>query len=237
MTSCKLCNDTGWIIDKNNVATPCKCYIMRMLNSRIKFADIPGAFKNIRLSTFNVGYYKDKECIGEVINTIKYYVNNLNEMVNDGVGLYLWSERKGSGKTRMATSLANEFLYEYGMSVKFATSLDIINEIKRTWENDGYSESKLFDYLTTTEVLVIDDFGTETHRDWIDDKFYQIINKRYIEKLVTIFTSNSKLENLSYDDRITNRIKERVYQIHFPEESIRDGIAAARQNKLIKEIG
>lgn len=234
--SCSLCNDTGWIVDENNNARQCKCYKMRMLNSRIKFANIPESFKDIRLNSFKTGYYKDKTLINDVVKVIKYYTENLEEMANEGIGLYLWSETKGSGKTRMATSLANEFIYEHEMSVKFATSMDILNEIKRTWESDDYSESKLLSYLTSCEVLVIDDFGTETHRDWIDDKFYQIINKRYIDKLITIFTSNHNLDDLEYDNRITNRIKERVYQVHFPEESIRSGIAQARQQKMMKEI-
>ena len=238
MSECPYCNDTGWIVDEDNNATPCRCYKKRMLNSRIKFANIPEAFKDIRLSSFSLSYYKNKESINEIVDAIKYYINNLDEMKNEGIGLYFWSENKGSGKTRMATSLANEFIYEHEMSVKFATSLDILNEIKRTWnDSDDYTESKLLDYLTTVEVLVIDDFGTEVHKDWIDDKFYQIINRRYISKLITLFTSNYSLDDLNYDDRITNRIKERVYQIHFPEESIREGIAAARQAKMMKEIG
>lgn len=236
---CKICNNTGWIVDENNVAVPCKCRSKRILNNRIKFASIPEAFKDIRLSTFSLSYYSDKATINEVVQTVKYYLNNLDEMELEGVGLYLYSATKGSGKTRLATSLANELIYEHDMGVRFATSLDIIQEIKSTWNKseETYSESKLIHYLTTVEVLVIDDFGTEVHKDWIDDKFYQIINKRYIEKLITIFTSNYSLSELEYDSRITNRIKERVYQVHFPEESLRDSIAVARQVKMLKEIG
>lgn len=208
-----------------------------MLNNRIKFANIPEAFKDIRLSSFKTGYYGNKSIISEVVDTIKYYLENIDEMKEEGIGLYFWSSTKGSGKTRMATSLANEFIYNHDMSVKFATSLDILSEIKKTWEDEETSESKLLDYLTSCEVLVIDDFGTEAHKEWIDDKFYQIINKRYIGKLITIFTSNYGLDELNYDDRITNRIKERVYQVHFPEESIRESIAVARHTKMMKEIG
>lgn len=40
-----------------------------------------------------------------------------------------------------------------------------------------------------------------------------------------------------FDDRITNRIKERTYQIAFPEESVRDYIAKKNQEELLKKIG
>ena len=87
-----------------------------------------------------------------------------------------------------------------------------------------------------TEILIIDDFGTEQVASWINDRFYQIINDRYVNKKVTIFTSNIELEKLQYDDRITNRIKETTYQIHFPEESIRGYIAEKNNRDMIEKL-
>lgn len=228
-------------MDKNNVAVPCKCYKERLLDNKIQFANIPESFKDIRLNSFNRGYYENKTAINEVIDVIKYYLSNLAEMIDEGIGLYLWSDIKGSGKTRMVTSLANELIHEHQMSVRFVTSLDIISEIRATWDKDSElkSESRLIKYLTSVDILVIDDFGTEkrdNRQNWIDDKFYQIVNTRYMSKLITLYTSNFAIDNLAYDTRITNRIKERNYQIHFPEESIREGIAAARERKLKQEV-
>jgi DNA replication protein DnaC len=135
----------------------------------------------------------------------------------------------------LATALANELLNKHKKVVKFATSLDILDEIRATYDkNSGESESKLLNDLVSTEFLVIDDFGTERASDWAGEKFYQIVNKRYVNKKVTIYTSNYDLEKLKYDDRITNRIKERSYIAHFPEESARETIAK-REND-IKEL-
>lgn len=222
--------------DNNVVSCDCRNNLIRY--NRIQFANIPVAFKDIRLNTFNTGYYENKEQINIVVKIIKYYLEHLETMKAEGIGLYLFSETKGSGKTRMATSLANELMQEHDMTVRFTTSLDILSEIKATWNNDAEfkSESQLLHYLNTAEVLVIDDFGTENIKDWKDEKFYQIINTRYISKLITIYTSNYSLDELEYNDRITNRIKERVYQVRFPEESIRDGIAAAREKQMIKDM-
>ena len=236
---CELCNHTGWIINENNEATPCKCMLRQKLNNRIKFASIPESFKDNRLSEFHRDYYHDKKSIDEVIKAIKTYLANLDEMFAEGVGFYFYSNAVGSGKTRMATSLANELIYEHDKSVRFATSVDIISAIRATWDKEYEefsSEHKLINYLTTVEVLVIDDFGSEKYKEWLDDRFYQIINTRYVNRLVTFYTSNKSLDQLEYDKRITNRIKERVFQVHFPEESIRDGIARARQRKMEKEM-
>lgn len=209
-----------------------------LTNNRIKFAAIPEAFRDLRLDSFRTSYYKDQDSIRQIVDVIKEYLKEIKRMKEDGVGLYIWSKTKGSGKTRLVTSLANELIYEYDMKVKFITSLDIIAEIRATWDKSAEftSESKLMEYLTTVEVLVIDDFGTETHKDWLDDKFYQIINTRYVNRLITIFTSNESLNTMDYDERITSRIVERCYQLHFPEQSIREGLAIAKQRQLEERI-
>lgn len=95
----------------------------------------------------------------------------------------------------MVTSIANELIYEQDMSVKFATSVQIINEIKASWDKEeGMSEHQLLDDLAKAEVLIIDE--------------------------------------LAYDDRITNRIRERSYMLAFPNESIRNYISERNMAEL-----
>ena len=236
---CPICNGTGFlikVIDNVDVAEQCFCYKERIRNNRIMFANIPEAFKEYRLNSFLANFYKDKTTLNSVVTNVKYWLSHLDEMQTKGIGLYFYSNVKGAGKTRMVTSIANELIYNHDKTVRFATSLDIISEIRATWDRDTEfrSESQLMEYLKTTEVLIIDDFGTEVHKDWIDDRFYQIINTRYINKKLTLFTSNYSIDELKYDDRIRNRIKEMAYQIHFPEESVREYIATIRQEKLEK---
>lgn len=213
---------------------------------RLQFAELPEVFKDVKLSNFNLQIYRtieSRNLIAVAAKTITYYLENFDEMKNRGMGLYLFSETKGSGKTRMVVGIANSLLKNH--QVKFAGSTTIIKEIKRTWNKrpgeDGTNESQLLDSLATVEVLIIDDFGTETAGrenpvGWINDKFYQIINDRYVGKKVTIFTSNESLDRLQYDDRITNRIKERTYQIAFPNESVRDYIAENNKQELINNL-
>lgn len=229
-------------VDGYDIAEECECLQSRKKENRINFANIPEAFRDIRLKEFVGSYYKDRESLKNVIDNVKYWIEHIDEMIENGVGLYLYSHTKGSGKTRMAVSLANELMYEHDKRVRFVTSLEVLNEIRAMWNRESRddsefsSESQIMRYLNTTEVLVIDDFGTESHRDWMDDKFYQIINTRYVNKLVTIFTSNMSINELRYDDRINNRIKERSFEIHFPEESVREIIAEIRTEKMKSEM-
>lgn len=209
------------------------------MDNRLRFANIPEAFRNMQLNTFTYDVYKSKESRERIVlacKIIKNYLENFEDYRIRGMGLYLFSETKGSGKTRMAASIANE-LIKRELTVKFAASTVILREIKATWyKNSKYTEGSLLDALSSTEILIIDDFGVEEHKDWIGEKFYQIVNDRYINRKTTIFTSNYSLDVIKYDDRIVNRIKEMTFQIAFPEESVRDKIANDNRKEILDKI-
>lgn len=241
---CPICRGTEWItevVDGVEVAFPCKCREENRMRRRIRFAEIPEAFKDMTLATFRTSVYKAPESrrtINVACAMIKEYIGAFDEAKSKGMGLYLYSRTKGSGKTRMAASLANEIMQKHDTGVKFATSMNILAEIRRTYDNDSeYTESQLLDALVMAEVLVVDDFGTEKATQWVRDKFYQIVNSRYVERKITIFTSNEPIQGLDYDERITNRIKERCYQIDFPEESVREHIYQENMRNMVEKIG
>lgn len=237
--NCPLCNGTGWQLyrdkDGYEIAKECPCGIREreIQEGRLRFAAIPETYKNILLKDMTFRFYhkqKSKDDFKAVAELVKWYLENLDKNVESGKGIYFWSKTKGSGKTMLATALANELINKYRRFVKFATSLDILDEIRATYDRHSEeSESKLLNDLVTAEFLVIDDFGTERASDWAGEKFYQIVNKRYINKKVTFYTSNYDLATLKYDDRITNRILERTYNVHFPEESVRE-VKARQEN-------
>lgn len=216
----------------------CDCYEKERQENRLRFANIPESYKNVRLKDFSISKYRDQESKQKILfasKAIKLYLSNLDEMLKKGMGLFIYSKTKGSGKTLMAISIANELLQKH--QVKFSTSQTILQEIKETYQDRKdleYTENKLLDDLINAEILVIDDFGTEKVNSWVNDKFYQIINERYLKHRATFFTSNDSIKDLDYDDRITNRIMERVYEIAFPEESIREHIAEENGLELLK---
>lgn len=240
-SKCTSCHGSGWVLTEENgitYARECTCGIMRKeaLQKSLQFANIPEAFSEVRLDSFRKDIYRREESrliIEKDCKAIRWWLDNMQVMKEQGTGLYLYSGAKGSGKTRMAVSIANELIYAKGMTVKFATSIQILNEIKASWrEEDGMTEHRLLNDLSEAEVLIIDDFGIETVKDWIEEKLYHIINTRYINRMITIFTSNLSMDELDYDDRIINRIKEKNFPLTFPNESVRDYIAEDNLKQL-----
>lgn len=242
-SKCSLCDGSGWICrfdDKGReFRKSCECRNAEIEKQKLKFAEIPEHFREMKLENFSGSVYQNeasKSLIRNVCMTVKEYMENFKEFYDQGIGLYLYSNTRGSGKTRMAASIANRLL-ENKYRVKFAISTTIINEIKNTWNKDNeYTESKLLNDLSTVDILIIDDFGTEKISEWVNEKYYYIINERYIAKKVTIFTSNDSLSELSYNSRITNRILEKTLQLRFPEESVREHIAKQNNEDIAKRI-
>lgn len=241
-SKCPLCDGTGWTFRIENgmeFRKSCECRNREIEKSKLRFADIPEHFKDMKLENFSASVYtseSSRALIRGICKTIKEYIDNFQEFHEQGVGLYMFSNTRGSGKTRMAASIANKLL-EKKYRVKFAISTTIINEIKNTWNKENeYTESKLLNDLSTVDILIIDDFGTEKISEWVNEKFYHIINERYIGKKVTIFTSNDSLEESSYNSRITNRIMEMTIQLRFPEESVREHIAKKNNEDIAKRI-
>lgn len=238
-----MCNDTEWIYDPvNNSARECACRQLRIQEKRQSFADIPKHFLDKRLDSFDTEIYDSKFNIAKAkkaYNVAKCYVDDFADFEQKGIGLYISSATKGSGKTRIAVSIANELLAK-GYRVKFATAIAILNEIKASWQNKSYqdsnAESRLLSDLIQADVLIIDDFGQEKVSEWVNNEFYHIINERYVLNKSTIYTSNALISELLYDERITTRVKEKSVQISFPEVCVRDIIAKSNNELMNNKI-
>lgn len=249
---CPICHGGGWEYYKDNegreMGRECSCGAlkMRVYNKRLRFANIPESFQDVKLENFKKSVYlnpESREKIIEAAKAVRYWIQNLDKMKKSGIGLYFYSGTRGSGKTRLAISLANELMNKYNEQVKFSTFLKILEEIKQSWNKhsqyknreDG-TEVQLLDALSEVEILIMDDLGVEQYKGWVDDRFYSIINERYINRKITIFTSNMSIDDLPYDTRTTSRIKERTLQIPFPEESVRESLSQQLQAELKKAI-
>jgi DNA replication protein DnaC len=109
----------------------------------------------------------------------------------------------GCGKTHLAAAVAN-FAVEMGVPTLFLTVPDLLDSLRFTYDSEDTSFESRFDEIRNAELLILDDFGTQNATGWAQEKLFQIINYRYINKLATIVTSNLVIDEI--EDRIRSRL-------------------------------
>ncbi len=191
---------------------------------------MPFEFLNLTGKDFDWSKYQAD--IRQEKDMVSKYIMRFRQFQEKGMGLYIYSGTKGSGKTMLSCCILNELMRRYAGSVKFINTLDYLEVTKQ-----GYrGEEKEKDALYQASVLVIDDIGVQMSREWIETEFYRLINDRYVNRRPTIYTSNVPIERLRMDDRVTDRIESTTYLIGLPEESIRRKERQLAKQELLKEI-
>lgn len=171
--------------------------------------------------------------ISEVRDMINKYTVQYAQFKERGIGLYIYSGTKGSGKTMLSCCLVNEISKRHTGSVKFVNILDFLEMTKKGFDGSSEEVKPIYE----SGLLVLDDIGVQMSKEWIETVLYRLINERYIKRLPTIYTSNAAIENLKMDDRITDRIDSTTLPVKLPEESIRKTVRQQEKNKLLAEIG
>ena len=176
---------------------------------------IPPEYKDLMAKDFKWGIYGVN--LNKEQGKILQYITRYEEFREKGMGLYIHSGTKGSGKTMLACCVLNEISSRYYGSVKFVNALDFLEMTKKGFNYDNPEVEALY----ICKTLVIDDIGAQLDKDWINTVFYRLVNDRYTNHKPTIYTSNLSIDQLKMDDRIIDRIDSTSFEIHLPEKSIR----------------
>lgn len=111
----------------------------------------------------------------------------------------------GSGKTHLAAAIANYARTELNMWPVFAVVPDLLDYLRAAFSpNSETSYETKFDAVRTADLLILDDLGTESSTKWAQEKLFQIINSRYMERLPTVITTNVDLDE--HEGRIRSRL-------------------------------
>ena len=203
-------------------------------------ANIPPSFYEATLESFELNaYLDDKNQVIDLSQQRKFvesFVNDFMKWEERGLGLYLWSSIRGTGKTFLASCICNELMKRTPIVTKFVSACELIkmNEEDR---KRNFTKPQI-DILCECNLLVIDDLGQQkTGENYVDDILFRIIDYRYQHKLVTIVTSNIKLANLRLDDRVTDRLNKMCQPVPLPDFSFRQKENVASKKEFLKEMG
>ena len=131
-------------------------------------------------------------------NHAQHYAKSLN-------GWLLLQGGYGSGKTHLAAAVAN-FVVGMGVPTLFLTVPDLLDALRFAYGSEDTTFEERFEQIRSAKLLVLDDFGTQNATGWAQEKLFQIINYRYINKLATVVTTNLLLDEI--EPRIRSRLSD-----------------------------
>jgi DNA replication protein DnaC len=111
----------------------------------------------------------------------------------------------GCGKTHLAAAVAN-FAVGIGVPTLFITVPDLLDTLRFAYDDPQSTFEERFEEIRSAPLLVMDDFGTQNATPWAQEKLFQIINFRYINRLPLVVTTNLLLEQI--EGRIRSRLED-----------------------------
>lgn len=117
----------------------------------------------------------------------------------------------GCGKTHLAAAIAN-FAVSMGTPTLFITVPDLLDTLRFAFSDPETTFEARFEQVRSAALLVLDDFGTQNATGWAQEKLFQIINFRYINKLPTVITTNLMLDEI--ESRIRSRLQDEEFVAH-----------------------
>lgn len=204
-------------------------------------ANIPHSFYDKCIEDFDRNIYLQSngtaQDISKMMKAVDSFITEFPKWEEQGMGLYICSGMKGSGKTFLASCICNSLIKTYPINTKFVSASELLNLSKQS-DGSGNYERDPISLLCNCKLLVIDDLGQKNcGTDWMNDVLFQIVDARYQNKLVTIYTSNVKVSKLELDDRIVDRINSRTFQMSLPEYCVRAKEANTKKLEFLKRMG
>lgn len=208
---CEDCFGTGTKLDPVKGAMPCPCRKQDRFRKLIAAARIPRRYEKCSFANFNC---KPGTSLNNALTHAMKFAENY-PVVDRGL---LFMGAAGVGKTHLAVAIIRH-LTEKGLAGLFYEFGSLLKEIQDSYNPiSKSSELKVLAPVFQADVLVLDELGATVPTEWVRDTMYQIINKRYNDRKVTIFTTNYLDERRSdkeqiLEDRITPRLRSRLFEM------------------------
>lgn len=252
-------------IDENGMEKPiewkeeCPCRAKRREDKKrqelLSTVGIPAKFHDARLKNFSTKYQEQSDIEKALYAkaAASKFVENYHQLKGQQgtKGFYLYSRRKGSGKSRLLSTIGNELMLQ-GVDVMYINATNVAKEVRATYSSESHvNELDVLKTFVNAEVLLIDDLAVDKPSRFVEELYYKIFNERYEQNKITFIASNLTIHEFgtqtyydnkvlcSYadelgDSRTASRLKAMCYEIFMPEESMRDREAKYQDEQFEK---
>jgi DNA replication protein DnaC len=212
--ACPFCDDTGWRpIEDHGVrrVERCECWRERVGLARLADANIPKRYQHCTLDNFAAYNDSLERAVAQARR-----VGEAFPAVN--IGLFLEGQ-PGVGKTHLAVAVLKQIIERTAAHGLFYDTRDLLRVIRSTYDPSiRTTELEILRPVMTADLLVLDDLGAEKTSEWVEETMNLIVNTRYSERRLTVFTSNypdipDDTEPNSLLFRIGDRMRSRLHEM------------------------
>lgn len=210
--TCKACNDSGYIDGKK-----CSCFLERIIDSLYLQSNLKNILLKENFDTFSLSYYdrdaypgKDYspyENISNILNHAKDFIARFETQDKHRGNILIYGET-GLGKTFLTNCIAKALL-DSGHSVLYLSANELFEGALAEYLMNKKTELEcLYNYIYNSELLIIDDLGTELTNNFVLSQLFEIINQRETGGKSTLISTNLTMKQLRdrYSERIMSRI-------------------------------
>lgn len=213
--TCPDCQDTGYIGRK-------KCHCFRQQEIRLLYSSsrLDHVLSKENFSTLSYEVYDEeqKSSMPAVIRACLDFTETFGQEFKN----LLFYGSVGTGKTFLSNCIAKELL-DGGHSVIYFTSFQLFELFSSVGYNDAENFRQCYEALLESELLILDDMGTELSNTFTVSKLFQILNERALAQKSTIISTNLSLREFRdvYSERIFSRITSSYTLLKFTGSDIR----------------
>ncbi len=210
MKTCPVCFGSGLEVVAGKGARPCECRRREAHFGLLERARLPRRYEACHFHNYKPSNPSQERAFGYASRlTMEYPAVERGLLLMGTVGV---------GKTHLAVAILKG-LSERGFKCLFYEFGSLLKEIQDSYNaNTKTSELGVLSPVLSSEILVLDEVGASKPTDWVRDTMAHIINTRYNERKLTIFTTNytddrrnDREETL--EDRIGARLRSRIYEM------------------------
>lgn len=205
---CSMCNDTGKLPN----GTRCSCFTDYYAQMKFATSDM-SILERENFSTFDSSVFPEhtqngipqREQMERIKNALYDYCINFPAVQKKNI---LISGRTGTGKSFLLNCIAKELSDRLFPTIRLS-AYKMINELFNKYIDDSTDFNSELERLCETDVLIIDDLGTELMKEnFTHNTLYYIFDRRCELNNATIVSTNLTVKQLEekYSDRIMSRL-------------------------------
>ena len=224
---CDSCKDTGYI----ESGEKCSCLKQELVTRAYKMSNLGNVLRKENFHSFNIDIFSDNKFPGEdmtprenmidIVGISEGFISNFDE--NNGDNLLFYGST-GLGKTFLCNCIAKALL-DKNKIVIYQTAFTILDILER--RRFGKDNNEMSDYqynlLFDSDLLIIDDLGTEVTNTFTNAEIFNIVNTRIIAGKKTLISTNLTPKEISaiYTDRVFSRILDKFIPLKFYGKDLR----------------